>query len=108
MKRYMLWITVIILLFIIVGCSDKKSNVNAKPSNTSVLGETLFRQNCAACHGRDGKKMAWWKPKLQTMSQANVEKQVREGGGNMPAFGKKLPDKQITDVAKYAKQLAGK
>lgn len=99
---------ILILLFVIVGCSDKKSNVNAKPSNTSVSGETLFRRNCTGCHGRDGEKMSWWKPKVRTMPQADVEKQVREGGGNMPAFGKKLTDQEITDVAKYAKQLAGK
>ena len=116
MLRYIPWIAVIIALFVIVGCSSKQDTPSTDKSNTkstdsssaSVAGKDVFDQNCTVCHGTDGNKMPGWKGKVQKMSQAQVEIKVRDGGGGMPPFGKKLSDTQITDVATYTKQLAEK
>ena len=40
-------------------------------------------------------------------SADEVAEQVRNGGGGMPAFGDKLSDQQIADVAAYVSESAG-
>lgn len=70
-------------------------------------GKSVFDNSCAVCHGKDGNKIANWRSKVQKMSSAQVEQQVRSGSKGMPAFAKTLSGQQITQVSSYAKQLAG-
>ena len=70
----------------------------------------MFTTNCGSCHtldaagtsGNVGPNLDQLKPDMAT-----VERQVRNGGGGMPAFEGRLSDAQITAVATYVAQNAG-
>ncbi len=76
-------------------------------------GETIFKTNCGSCHtlanagtkGQVGPNLDQLKP-----NDALVIHQVTNGGGPMPAFGKKkiLSVTQIKNVAAYVSTVAGK
>ncbi len=77
-------------------------------------GSKIFADNCAACHGADGKGVAAMKtpdftnPAVQAaLSDATVTKTIREGkpGTAMPAWGGKLSEAEITAVAAFVKSL---
>jgi cbb3-type cytochrome c oxidase subunit III len=87
-------------------------NANAKPpSQQGTDGKTIFQGNCASCHtlkaagatGTVGPNLDQLKP-----AQPTVQHQVEVGGGPMPAFKGKLSDAQITAVAKFVADNAGK
>jgi mono/diheme cytochrome c family protein len=72
----------------------------------------IFTQNCGTCHtlaaagttGTVGPNLDQLKP-----SESTVEKQVTDGGGAMPAFGKTkiLTAKEIKEVSKFVSEVAG-
>lgn len=78
-------------------------------------GETLFKNNCAVCHFTDSnaRKVG---PGLQELfkserlpsgkpvSEAEVSRQIKEGGGGMPPFGH-LKDDEIRALVEYLKSL---
>jgi quinohemoprotein ethanol dehydrogenase len=70
----------------------------------ATAGQAVFTDNCAACHGVDGKGGNGG-PDLTTIPQAKtiagVTKQVTNGGGGMPAFKGQLSDTDIANVAAY-------
>jgi cbb3-type cytochrome c oxidase subunit III len=87
-------------------------NANAKPpSQTGTDGKAIFQGNCSSCHtlkaagatGTIGPNLDQLKP-----DQPTVQHQVEVGGGPMPPFKGKLSDAQITAVAKFVADNAGK
>jgi cbb3-type cytochrome c oxidase subunit III len=88
------------------------SNANApSPAQLGTDGKKIFQSECASCHtlkaagtnGTIGPNLDQLKP-----SQAIVQHQVEVGGGVMPAFKGKLSDAQISAVAKFVSENAGK
>jgi mono/diheme cytochrome c family protein len=78
---------------------------------------SLFRQNCAICHGIeangkevDGKMI----PSLRygdaaKKTEAEIEEQIRHGKLPMPAFEKQLTDEEIKKMVKFIRRdLQGK
>ena len=87
-------------------------SANAKPpSQTGTDGKAIFQGNCSSCHtlkaagatGTIGPNLDQLKP-----DQPTVQHQVEVGGGPMPPFKGKLSDAQITAVAKFVADNAGK
>ena len=75
-------------------------------------GAQLFSNNCESCHGPMGAG-GHVGPNLQKSPVAEhlaqVEKQIRNGGGAMPPFSGVLSDKEIDAVAQYVvEQIAPK
>jgi cbb3-type cytochrome c oxidase subunit III len=84
----------------------------AKPNIThSTDGKTIFVSQCASCHtlaaagthGTVGPNLDKLHPPLP-----RVLRQVRQGGGVMPAFQGRLTDQQIKAVAQFVASSAGK
>jgi outer membrane protein assembly factor BamB len=77
----------------------------------SADGEQVFTSNCGTCHtlnaagtsGTVGPNLDQLKP-----DAATVENMVRTGGGGMPSFQGRLSNAQITAVAQYVAENAGK
>jgi quinoprotein glucose dehydrogenase len=73
-------------------------------ANDSLSGRTLYRDNCAACHGADQKGSAAF-PSLVNitarLSRAGIEAKIAGGGGNMPPFGQVLAQSQISALIGY-------
>jgi mono/diheme cytochrome c family protein len=88
-----------------------------KPAADAAAMETgaaVFEQQCASCHKLAAAKATFgtYGPDLDELKpdQATVEKQVTEGGGIMPAFGKDglMSATEIEAVAAYVAAEAGK
>jgi len=83
----------------------------AAPANVGNDGKAIFQANCSSCHtlkaadasGTIGPSLDQLKP-----AESVVQHQVEVGGGVMPAFKGKLTDTQISAVAKYVADNAGK
>jgi cbb3-type cytochrome c oxidase subunit III len=81
------------------------------PQQLGNDGKKIFESQCSSCHtlkaanatGTVGPNLDQLKP-----SQPVVEHQVEVGGGGMPAFKGKLSDAQISAVAKFVADNAGK
>jgi mono/diheme cytochrome c family protein len=98
---------------LIAGCGGDDSNGGGgggSESQSAGPGEQLFTDNCSSCHtlaaaGASGKVG----PNLDQVQPGPdlVTKQVTDGGGGMPAFGGKLTDQQIQQIADYVSKNAG-
>jgi mono/diheme cytochrome c family protein len=82
------------------------------PGGQAASGAQLFNDNCQSCHGPDGTGGSVG-PDLQKSSVAEnlaqVQKQVRNGGGGMPPFADVLSETEIDTVAHYVvEQIAPK
>jgi mono/diheme cytochrome c family protein len=70
----------------------------------SAAGRDIFVTNCGACHTlSDAGTSGTTGPALDGSgrSEAEIETQVREGGGAMPPFEGQLSDEEISAVAEY-------
>lgn len=71
---------------------------------TTDAGREVFVANCGSCHTlSDAGTSGTIGPSLDGigLSQADVEQQVRNGGGAMPAFEGDLSDDEIAQVSAY-------
>jgi mono/diheme cytochrome c family protein len=75
---------------------------------------SLYKKNCASCHGSDGRGSAVGKSlnaadfhsaQVQKQSDAQLAGVVAEGRGNMPPFGTRLSKDQIDALVKYIRTL---
>jgi len=73
--------------------------LHAKPEQIAQ-GKTLFDSNCSNCAGKftDQKTMA-------ALSEDDIIRIIKNGQGDIPAFGKNLTDDQALDVAMYIRTL---
>ncbi len=78
------------------------------------MAKGLFGDNCAPCHGRDGKGRIGLFPNLADDAWLwggtveDIERTIREGRrGFMPAFGEALSERQLDDVATFVLSLSG-
>ena len=86
----------------------------AKP----VSAGAVYAQNCARCHGADGKGTALGQslesPDLtdanvqKNMSAAKIRKVILNGDGPMPAFKAKLKAAEVTALIGYVRAFKGK
>ena len=104
----------IIAAFSVAGAIGLWATNSPKVSAASVdlsSPRTLYVQNCARCHGGDGKGNTPTGKKLDAAdltggrSVAGIARVVKNGKGKMPAFGKRLSAKQIADIAGYVHSL---
>lgn len=110
----------IVLIVVITACgsSDDNNGNNAADNGdnnaaengdnngngeTTADGEEIYKGNCMTCHGDEGQGTSG--PALKgddfAADHDNVVKQVKEGGGGMPAFEDQLSEDEIDAVAKY-------
>ncbi len=101
--------------YVVVNAGPAQAATPQAKVSATVLkqGATIFKSNCGSCHtlaNAKTKGTVW--PNLDKLkpSDAAVAKQVTNGGGPMPAFGKKglLSKAQIKNVAAYVSSVAGK
>jgi mono/diheme cytochrome c family protein len=83
----------------------------AGESNSSAT-KKIYQQNCARCHGSDGKGTGELGRSLDVpdltqmgLSAAKIASVVKNGKGSMPGFKRKLNATQIASVSSYTKTL---
>lgn len=104
-----------ITLFISIGIitilsTSGNSTANAQSSNR-ISPRSLYTQNCAKCHGADGKARTTLGKKLGAddisggVSTSKVIRTATNGRGDMPSFKKRLTKAQISAIAGYVHSL---
>jgi len=90
------------------------------PKTELERGASVYARACASCHGPDGRGTPLTqglrvKPRdlsdpalYARLDDAALAQVVREGKGQMPAFGRLLPDEDVALVAKYVRSLASR
>jgi mono/diheme cytochrome c family protein len=95
---------------------DAGSGASQAPSpQAPSAAADLFRQNCAGCHGADGKGTRsagtpdFTNNSVQSgFSDQQITDTIRQGKpGRMPAFSGKLSDAQIAELASYVRTFSG-
>ena len=84
-------------------------------TNEAVSPRSLYVQNCASCHGSNGKAQTAKGRKLEAddltsadskgISSAKRIRVITSGRGKMPAFGRRLTAAQISSIAGYVQSL---
>ena len=84
-------------------------------NETASSPRSLYIQNCARCHGADGRAETRLGKKLEAadltsddvkgLSTAKITRAITNGRHDMPAFKKKLTRQQITQIAGYVRSL---
>jgi len=100
--------------------SNRDPYVGAQSKRKSSFVSDLFRNNCARCHGADGRADTplgrtyqtpdltdpeWWRKNSKITSTASLISIVSRGRGGMPAFGKKLKRTEIRLLVGYARKF---
>jgi cytochrome c553 len=95
-------LSVFIFLFI-YRVGETHSLTGNREKITSTDAEQIYIQNCANCHGTDG-KLGLNGAKdlgLSTMNTSEKESVIANGKGLMPKFKGLLNEQQIKDLAQY-------
>ena len=91
----------------------------AAPMDEVALGNKVYADRCALCHGPEGKgdgpAAAGLNPKprnhtdgayMSTRTDADLIQVIKNGKGGMPAWGAVLSDQEIAAVLKHVRSLA--
>jgi cytochrome c6 len=89
------------LLVLLAACSKK--GVATKEPHIKV--EALFADNCARCHGADGKTGRAPDLSRCTLDTGGLVNIISKGEGHMPAFGDKLNSKEIEAMSNFVMAL---
>lgn len=83
--------------------------------DSSAPAKKLYLNNCARCHGADGKSQTNLGREtdatdltdsfVKKMSRKRVTNVINNGADGMPAFGKKLSKKEISSLVNYVRTL---
>ncbi len=84
------------------------------PAFAGPSGASVYRENCASCHGNrgagDGPSAAKLRPKpadltRSRLGESGIADVVRNGKNSCPKWGSSLSEEEISAVASYAKSL---
>ena len=105
-----------VILFVISGVAGV--SLYPKPFGGEALaqrgGAAVYAQNCARCHGVDGRAQTRQGRKSDAVDltsddwspdTARDTRIVKNGKGDMPAFGKRLSSAQVSSVVQYIRRF---
>src|SRR2546423_11548395 len=114
----------VVLCFIVAACGGHymqrvAAQKRNKQESPATRGRTLYMQNCARCHGSDGRGQTeqgelygvpdladthWWKS--ERLSDRRLTNSITNGKkGGMPAFGKRLARADINALVAFVRTL---
>ena len=117
-SRLLFFLIAFLLIGLTVLATTFAQKRSAKPREAEVA--ELFRNNCARCHGADGRGQTpsgelykapdltdeeWWREHSDINSPRKLIRIVTRGKGAMPAFGKKLKRSEISQLVNYARRF---
>lgn len=118
MRYLKVFVVLLFAAFLAAACmssaSSKKGVVIADDKSYEA---SLFRQNCAVCHGREaeGKDMdgklipSLRRGDVESKSEAEIYNQIYNGGNGMVPFKGQLSENEIQRMVKFVKHdLQGK
>jgi cytochrome c6 len=89
----------------------KRPAVNKEETVAAISGEEIYKaNNCAVCHGADGKLMLNGAKDLtaSTLSRAETEHQILNGKNAMPGYKNSLTPEQLKSLTDYVEGFRNK
>jgi mono/diheme cytochrome c family protein len=116
-------VSLFIFVFFLLGCSKDEPKISNRwyTQPQVAIGQKVFQNNCAACHGYNAQATVNWKKPLNDGSypppplngtahtwhhpMGVLKRTIRKGGaplgGKMPPFEDKLSEEEIEAVIAY-------
>ena len=99
------------LAFVALACSIGKVRQGVVIANDRSYEASIFRQNCAICHGAEaeGKQMdglvipSLRRPETAQKSEQEIYNQIYNGGNGMLPFKGQLSENEIRRMVKFVK-----
>ena len=117
-SKFKITAVLIFIAFAVFACSNGSStHKEFKVADSKSYEASLFRQNCAICHGQEanGKEMEdKLIPSLRygeaaTKTEEEIYQQIKFGKLPMPAFKDQLTEEEIQKMVKFVRRdLQGK
>ncbi len=113
MLRLKFLVVLLFIVFTVLACMQAKSKRNELViANSKSYEASLFRQNCAICHGQEanGKEMdGRLIPSLRygaaaQKSEEEIYLQIKEGKLPMPSFKKQLTEEEIRKMVRFIRR----
>jgi mono/diheme cytochrome c family protein len=102
-------------IFILITRSGSATSAATITFSNISSSRSLYANNCARCHGADGKGNTTLgnlygasdltSRKVQKMSRKSMTRAIKNGVSGMPSFGKKLSDKDIYSLVNHVRSL---
>ena len=105
-------------VFVWAGGSRPVSSAGQNSNSSQAVSgpSQLFKDNCAKCHGKDGRANglkakiagvrnltdAKWQ---ESVTDERIYNSITNGRNRMPAFGKKLTDAEIESLVAFVRSL---
>lgn len=126
MQKSLKIITAVVFVFIGAAIFTVKTQANFSAENSETFinnsfaqkgtpAKTLYVNNCARCHGSDGRGdtqlgKLYGAPDLTAKNVKRTSRKrtaniIKNGDGSMPAFSKKLSTAEINSLVGYIKTL---
>ena len=118
----LLLLALFIIELTVIEAFSAQRRGSARTRSTEQIAD-LFRNNCARCHGADGRgdtplghtyhtpdltNDEWWRTHASITSTRSLVAIVSHGKGGMPAFGKKLRRNDIKLLVNYVRRFRGR
>ena len=90
--------------------TEETTTTETTGDDAFAAGRTVFVENCGQCHTlSDAGTTGSIGPTLDgsSLSADEIEEQVRNGGGGMPAFEGDLSEDEIENVSSYVAEASG-
>lgn len=96
--------SLVILSALLAMACGQSSSGGIAVKNLEATRALYTSQQCAVCHGPEGKggvgaNLTTGLPMQRSLEQ--IEAQIKNGSGTMPAFKDKLAEEQIQELAKF-------
>ncbi len=109
-SRFKFIVTYLLIVFGLLACAEKSYKRELVIADSKTYEASLFRQNCAICHGQEanGKELADGKivPSLRygeaaKKNEAEIYEQIKNGKLPMPSFKTQLSEVDINKMVKF-------
>ncbi|MBW3603307.1 MAG: c-type cytochrome [Actinobacteria bacterium] len=92
------------------GLTNDLADVTDLPEGDPGNGQSVYAENCAACHGATGgggvAGGGAWTPAVNTYEPVTLAEAIRVGPFQMPAFGEKqITDQEVADVGAFLEEV---
>jgi mono/diheme cytochrome c family protein len=106
-----------ILAGLMLLACEKKQPPREQRSNAEMVGEWLYDNNCAECHENPQPDLHKQPPNLHGLfrrgslpsgapaTDAQIRMTIIEGRGTMPAFDRRLREKDVDNLIRYLEKL---
>ena len=111
MLKLKIFVIVLFVVFAVIACSTGKAKNGIIIANDKSYEASIFRQNCAICHGAEaeGRQMdgrvipSLRRGETAQKSEREIYNQIYNGGNGMLPFKGQLSENEIQRMVKFVK-----